>query len=82
MTLPGWAQLIALIVAIGVTAPLLGRYIANVYEGGPSRLDRVFGPSNGSSTARAGSIRNASSGGTSTPSRCSPSASSASCCCT
>jgi potassium-transporting ATPase potassium-binding subunit len=44
MTAAGWAQLIALIVLIGVTAPLLGRYIANVYEGGPSRVDRVFGP--------------------------------------
>jgi K+-transporting ATPase ATPase A chain len=44
MTAAGWAQLIALIVVIGVTAPLLGRYMANVYEGGPSRLDRVFGP--------------------------------------
>ena len=43
MTAAGWAQLIALIVLIGVTAPLLGRYMANVYEGGPSRLDRVFG---------------------------------------
>ena len=29
---------------IAVTAPLLGRYMAHVYEGGPSRLDRVFGP--------------------------------------
>jgi potassium-transporting ATPase potassium-binding subunit len=44
MTAAGWAQLIALIVLIGVTAPLLGRYMASVYEGGPSRLDRVFGP--------------------------------------
>ena len=44
MTAAGWAQLVALIVLIGVTAPLLGRYMANVYEGGPSRLDRVFGP--------------------------------------
>ena len=44
MTAAGWAQLIALIVAIGVTAPLLGRYMANVYEGGPSRGDRIFGP--------------------------------------
>jgi K+-transporting ATPase ATPase A chain len=44
MTAAGWAQLIALIVLIGVTAPLLGRYMANVYQGGPSRLDRVFGP--------------------------------------
>jgi K+-transporting ATPase ATPase A chain len=44
MTAAGWAQLIALIVVIGVTAPLLGRYMANVYQGRPSRLDRVFGP--------------------------------------
>jgi potassium-transporting ATPase potassium-binding subunit len=44
MTAAGWAQLIALIVLIAVTAPLLGRYMANVYEGGPSRLDRVFAP--------------------------------------
>ena len=44
MTFAGWAQLIALIILIGVTAPLLGRYMANVYEGGPSRLDRVFEP--------------------------------------
>jgi K+-transporting ATPase ATPase A chain len=44
MTFAGWAQLIALIIVIGVTAPLLGRYMANVWEGGPSRLDRVFGP--------------------------------------
>jgi potassium-transporting ATPase potassium-binding subunit len=44
MTAAGWAQLVALIVVIGGTAPLLGRYMANVYEGGPSRLDRVFGP--------------------------------------
>jgi len=44
MSAAGWAQLVALIVAIAVTAPLLGRYMAHVYEGGPSRLDRVFGP--------------------------------------
>ena len=44
MTAAGWVQLVALIVLIGATAPLLGRYMANVYEGGPSRLDRVFGP--------------------------------------
>jgi K+-transporting ATPase KdpA subunit len=44
MTFAGWAQLIALIVVIGVTAPLLGRYMANVYTGTPSRLDRIFGP--------------------------------------
>ena len=44
MTLAGWGQLVALIVLLGVTAPFLGRYIAHVYEGGPSRLDRCFGP--------------------------------------
>jgi potassium-transporting ATPase potassium-binding subunit len=44
MTAAGWAQLLALIALLAVTAPLLGRYIANVYDGGPSRLDRVFGP--------------------------------------
>jgi K+-transporting ATPase ATPase A chain len=44
MTFAGWAQLVALIAVIGVTAPLIGRYIANVYEGGPSRLDKVFSP--------------------------------------
>ena len=44
MTLAGWAQLVALIIAIAVTAPPLGRFIANVYEGGPSRLDRICDP--------------------------------------
>ena len=44
MSLAGWGQLLALIVAIVVTAPLLGRYMAHVYEGSPSPLDRVFGP--------------------------------------
>jgi potassium-transporting ATPase potassium-binding subunit len=44
MTAAGWAQLVALIALIGVTAPLLGRYMANVYTGAPSHLDRVFGP--------------------------------------
>jgi K+-transporting ATPase ATPase A chain len=44
MSAAGWAQLAALVVALAVTAPLLGRFIAHVYERGPSRLDRVFGP--------------------------------------
>jgi K+-transporting ATPase ATPase A chain len=44
MTTAGWLQLIALIALILLTAPPLGRYIAHVYEGGPSRLDQVFGP--------------------------------------
>ena len=41
MTAAGWAELAALIVLLAVTAPLLGRYMAHVYEGGPSRLDKV-----------------------------------------
>lgn len=44
MTVAGWGQLLALIILILVTAPLLGRYMANVYEGKASRLDRAFGP--------------------------------------
>jgi potassium-transporting ATPase potassium-binding subunit len=44
MTFAAWGQLIALIILLAVTAPPLGRYIAHVYEGGPSKLDRVFGP--------------------------------------
>ena len=44
MTAAGWGQLVALIVVLAITAPLLGRYVANVLEGAPSRLDRVFGP--------------------------------------
>jgi K+-transporting ATPase ATPase A chain len=44
MSAAGWAELAALIVLLAVTAPLLGRYMAHVYEGGPSRLDRIFGP--------------------------------------
>jgi K+-transporting ATPase ATPase A chain len=44
MTLAGWAQLVVLIGLLLVTAWPLGRYIAGVYEGAPSRLDRVFGP--------------------------------------
>jgi K+-transporting ATPase ATPase A chain len=39
-----WIQFLVLAVAVGVTAWPLGKYMANVYEGGPSRLDRVFGP--------------------------------------
>jgi len=44
MTLPGWAQLVALVVLILVTAPPLGAYIARVYEGGPMIGDRVARP--------------------------------------
>jgi potassium-transporting ATPase potassium-binding subunit len=44
VTTSNWIQLIALIALILVTAPLLGRYIANVFEGTPMRLDALFGP--------------------------------------
>ncbi|MGH9027224.1 MAG: potassium-transporting ATPase subunit KdpA [Acidimicrobiia bacterium] len=44
MTTANWTQLLALIALILVTAPPLRRYIANVYEGKPMRLDTLFGP--------------------------------------
>jgi potassium-transporting ATPase potassium-binding subunit len=44
MTFAAWGQLVALVILLAVTAPPLGRYMAHVYDGGPSRLDRVFGP--------------------------------------
>jgi K+-transporting ATPase ATPase A chain len=44
MSAAGWAELVALIVLIAVTAPPLGHFMAHVYEGGPSPLDKVFGP--------------------------------------
>jgi potassium-transporting ATPase potassium-binding subunit len=44
VTTSNWIQLIVLIALILVTAPLLGRYIANVVEGTPMRLDALFGP--------------------------------------
>jgi K+-transporting ATPase ATPase A chain len=44
MTAAAWGQFLALIVLLAATAPPLGRYIAHVYDGGPSRLDRVFDP--------------------------------------
>jgi K+-transporting ATPase ATPase A chain len=44
MSIAGWAELAALVVILGITAPPLGRYMAHVYEGGPSHLDKVFGP--------------------------------------
>jgi potassium-transporting ATPase potassium-binding subunit len=40
----GWAQLVALVVLILVTAPPLGAYIARVYEGGPMFGDRIARP--------------------------------------
>jgi K+-transporting ATPase ATPase A chain len=44
MTPAGWGQVLALLVLILVTAPRLGRYMADVLDGAPSRLDRVFSP--------------------------------------
>jgi K+-transporting ATPase ATPase A chain len=44
MSAAGWAELALLVVLLAATAPMLGRYMAHVYEGGPSRLDAVFGP--------------------------------------
>jgi len=44
MSAAGWAELATLVVLLAATAPLLGRYMAQVYDGAPSRLDRVFGP--------------------------------------
>ena len=44
MTAAAWAQVVALIVVLAVTAPLLGRYLAKVYGGGRAPGDRLFGP--------------------------------------
>jgi K+-transporting ATPase ATPase A chain len=44
MTTANWLQFIGFILLVCATAPPLGFYIARVYEGGPSRLDRVFNP--------------------------------------
>jgi potassium-transporting ATPase potassium-binding subunit len=44
MTSYGWLQFAALIAVISLTAPVLGRYMARVYGGGPAPGDRVFLP--------------------------------------
>ena len=44
MSATAWGQLVALVVALAVWAPLLGRYLAKVYGGGRAPGDRVFGP--------------------------------------
>ena len=45
MTLAGWAQLVALAVAIVVTGSAARHATSPTsYEGGPSKLDRVFDP--------------------------------------
>jgi K+-transporting ATPase ATPase A chain len=44
MTGAGWGQLIALLVLIGISTPVLGAYMAKVYGGSAAPGDRVFGP--------------------------------------
>ncbi|MGD0273861.1 MAG: potassium-transporting ATPase subunit KdpA [Gaiellaceae bacterium] len=44
MSLSSWLQLGALVGLIGVSAPLLGAYLARVYGGGPAPGDRIFAP--------------------------------------
>jgi K+-transporting ATPase ATPase A chain len=44
MSWQNWLQIGVLIGLIGVTAPLLGAYMARVYRGGPAPGDRIFGP--------------------------------------
>ena len=44
MTTASWLQFFALVLALGVSIPLLGRYLARVFGGGPAPGDRVFGP--------------------------------------
>ncbi|MFY7065784.1 potassium-transporting ATPase subunit KdpA [Nocardiopsis changdeensis] len=47
MTVTGWAQFLALIALLGLTAPVLGRYIAAVYgyaDGAKAPGDRLFLP--------------------------------------
>ena len=42
MTAANWLQLVALVIALGVTIPLLGNHLARVFTGGPSRLERAI----------------------------------------
>jgi len=44
MNWQSWLQLGLVVVALGVTTPLLGRYMARVFGGGAAPGDRVFGP--------------------------------------
>ena len=44
MSWQNWLQIGVLIGLIGVSAPLLGAYLARVYGGGPAPGDRIFGP--------------------------------------
>ena len=44
MTAASWFQLVAIVGLVAAGARLLGPYLAHVYDGSPSRADRVFGP--------------------------------------
>ncbi len=44
MTVTGWVQLAALLVAIAIGTRFLGAYLARVFGGGSAPGDRVFGP--------------------------------------
>jgi K+-transporting ATPase ATPase A chain len=44
MTTASWLQFFALVLALCLSIPLLGRYLARVFGGGPVPGDRVFGP--------------------------------------
>ena len=44
MTTSSWLQFAALVIALAVTVPFLGRYLASVFGGGAAPGDRVFGP--------------------------------------
>jgi potassium-transporting ATPase potassium-binding subunit len=44
MSSAAWLQLIALLVLLAISTPLLGSYMAKVYGGGKAPGDRVFGP--------------------------------------
>ena len=44
MTTASWLQFLALVLALGVSVPFLGRYLARVFGGGPAPGGGVFGP--------------------------------------
>ena len=44
MTAAGWLQLLALIVLLAVTVPLVGNYMAKVFGGKKAPGDRFFNP--------------------------------------
>src|SRR6185503_559673 len=44
MTGAAWLQLVALLVLLAISTPILGSYMAKVYGGGEAPGDRIFGP--------------------------------------